>query len=45
LDFARNLADHVLLLVDGEKLDEGPLSRVQREPASARVREFLTWGG
>jgi ABC-type branched-subunit amino acid transport system ATPase component len=45
LDFARNVADHLVLLVDGKKIDEGPLSRMQREPASARVLEFLTWGG
>lgn len=44
LEFAQNLADHVLLLVDGGKLGEGPLSRVQREPAWARVHGFLSSG-
>lgn len=44
LTFAREIADHVVLLIDGEKLDEGPLTRMQAEPASPRVRDFLTWG-
>ncbi len=38
------IADHVLLLVDGLKLDEGSYARVRARPASERVRQFFTWG-
>lgn len=39
-----HVADHVLLLIDGVKLDEGPLARVRELPASNRVRDFFIWG-
>jgi ABC-type multidrug transport system ATPase subunit len=38
------VADHLVLLVDGVKLDEGPPARVRAEPASERVRDFFIWG-
>ena len=38
------VADHVVLLVDGVKLDEGALTRLRSNPASERVRDFFTWG-
>jgi ABC-type histidine transport system ATPase subunit len=34
----------LLLLIDGIKLDEGAPTRVHTQPASERVRSFLTWG-
>ncbi|MCA9656329.1 MAG: hypothetical protein H6712_08555 [Myxococcales bacterium] len=45
LGLANRLADHLLLLVDGDKLDEGPPSRVRSNPSCARARDLLTWGG
>lgn len=45
LSLARRVADHVLLLVDGHKLDEGPPRRVQTQPSCDRARDFFTWGG
>ncbi|MFO7568030.1 MAG: ATP-binding cassette domain-containing protein [Enhygromyxa sp.] len=38
------VADHLVLLIDGVKLDEGPPARVRAQPASARVRDFFIWG-
>lgn len=44
LSLVHELADHALLLLDGVKLDEGPLARLLAAPASERVRSFFTWG-
>lgn len=44
LSLVYELADHALLLLDGIKLDEGPLARLLAAPASERVRSFFTWG-
>jgi ABC-type multidrug transport system ATPase subunit len=44
LALAECVADHAVLLVDGVKLDEGPLARLRARPASKRVRDFFTWG-
>lgn len=44
LSLVHRIADHVVLLVDGVKLDEGALPRIRTNPASERVRNFFTWG-
>ncbi|MFV8749451.1 ATP-binding cassette domain-containing protein [Nannocystaceae bacterium ST9] len=44
LALVQQVADHVVLLVDGVKLDEGEPTRVRSQPASPRVRDFFTWG-
>jgi ABC-type cobalamin/Fe3+-siderophores transport system ATPase subunit len=44
LALVHEISDHLLLLVDGIKLDEGVPTRVHAHPASERVRSFFTWG-
>jgi ABC-type cobalamin/Fe3+-siderophores transport system ATPase subunit len=44
LALVHEISDHLLLLIDGIKLDEGAPTRVHAQPASERVRSFFTWG-
>lgn len=44
LALVHEISDHLLLLIDGIKLDEGAPMRVRAHPASERVRSFFTWG-
>ena len=41
MGFARDIANRVVFLDDGQILEEGPPDRIFREPREARTREFL----
>ena len=41
MGFARECADHVVMMDDGRIVDEGPPERMFSQEAQARTREFL----
>jgi polar amino acid transport system ATP-binding protein len=41
ISFARRLASHALVLIDGRLAEEGPPERVLADPSDPRVRNFL----
>lgn len=41
IGFAREVADRVVVMIDGEIREEGPASAVLSTPADPRVRNFL----
>jgi ABC-type phosphate transport system ATPase subunit len=44
LDFARAIADQVLLLVDGKVIEQGPATRIFHAPRRQRTRSYLRTG-
>lgn len=41
IGFAREVADRVVVMIDGEIRESGPASQVLANPSDARVRTFL----
>jgi iron complex transport system ATP-binding protein len=45
LPLARNLSDHVTLIVDGEVIESAPTEEFFCHARHARTRQFIEWGG